>query len=301
MMTVGLIGLGKMGANLALNMTEKGNRVIGFDIDEGKVREARKSGIETASSQEELVGKLEGQRILWLMVPAGQAVDAALGRLSPLLRKGDIVIDGGNSFYRDSIRRYRQMKESGVGYLDAGISGGMEGARGGVCSMVGGDKDVYDRAAQLFRQISVEDGALYTGPAGSGHFSKMIHNGIEYGMLQAIGEGFEILEASDYDYDYARLAKLWNHGSVIRGWLMSLAEDAFRKDSRLGGIRGVMNSNGEGLWSAQTALELKVPAPVITASVIMRHRSQQEDSFSGKVVAALRNEFGGHEVEKKRP
>ena len=299
-MTIGLIGLGKMGANLALNMTEKGNRVVGFDIDGGKMREARESGIETASSQEELVGKLEGQRVFWLMVPAGQAVDAALDGLSPLLREGDIVIDAGNSFYRDSLRRYRRMKESGVGYLDAGISGGTEGARSGVCSMIGGDKEVYGRVAELFRQISVENGTLYTGPAGSGHFSKMIHNGIEYGMLQAIGEGFEILEASDYDYDYARLAKLWNHGSVIRGWLMSLAEDAFRKDSHLGGIRGVMNSNGEGLWSAQAALELKVPAPVITASVIMRHRSQQEDSFSGKVVAALRNEFGGHEVEKNQ-
>ncbi len=298
-MTIGLIGLGKMGANLALNMTGKGNRVIGFDIDGGKIREAEESGIETASSQEELMGKLGSERIVWLMVPAGQAVDAALENLSPLLRKGDIVIDGGNSFYGDSIRRYRKMKEAGIGYLDAGISGGTEGARSGACSMVGGDREVYDRVAELFRQISVENGSLYTGPAGSGHFAKMIHNGIEYGMLQAIGEGFEILEASEYDYDYAQLAKLWNHGSVIRGWLMSLAEDAFRKDSHLSGIRGVMNSNGEGLWSAQAALDLKVPAPVITASVIMRYRSQQEDSFSGKVVAALRNEFGGHAVEKK--
>ena len=298
-MTIGLIGLGKMGANLALNMQENGIRVIGFDIEPGKTEEAEESGIETASSLDELIGKLEGQKVLWLMVPAGQAVDSALETVSPRLEKGDIIIDGGNSFYRDSVRRYQRMKKLGIGFLDAGISGGMEGARKGACAMVGGDREVYDRVSELFRRISVENGSLYTGPAGSGHFAKMIHNGIEYGMLQAMGEGFEILDASDYEYDYARLAELWNHGSVIRGWLMSLAGNAFRKDPELSGIRGGMDSNGEGLWSAQTALDLKVPAPVITASVIMRDRSQQEDSFSGKVVAALRNEFGGHAVKKK--
>jgi 6-phosphogluconate dehydrogenase len=234
------------------------------------------------------------------MVPAGRAVDDTIEKLLPLLSSGDIVIDGGNSFYKDSVRRYGELKANGIGYLDAGISGGMEGARNGACAMIGGDKEIYDCVADLFRLITVENGSLYTGPAGSGHFAKMVHNGIEYGMLQAIGEGFELLESVDFSYDYAKIAKLWNNGSVIRGWLMSLAEDAFKKSPELSGIRGIMNSNGEGLWAAQTALNLGVPAPVITQSVIMRQRSQQEDSFAGKVVAALRNEFGGHTPERKK-
>lgn len=299
-MTIGLIGLGKMGVNLALNMKLKGNRVVGFDIDPDKVKEAQQKGLEIAYSEDKLAAGIGSSKILWLMVPAGHTVDSILEEWLPRLQKNDIIIDAGNSFYKDSIRRYQMMKEHGVGYLDAGISGGVEGARNGVCSMVGGDRDVYDQVSGLFRQISVENGYLYTGPIGSGHFAKMVHNGIEYGMLQAIGEGFEILNASNYTYDYEKLAELWNHGSVIRGWLMSLTADAFQKDANLSNIRGVIDSNGEGLWSAQEALNLKVPAPIIAISVMMRYRSKQEDSFSGKVIAALRNEFGGHAVQEKK-
>lgn len=216
-----------------------------------------------------------------------------------MVNEGDIIIDGGNSFYKDSIRRYEELKSIGINFLDSGTSGGQEGALNGICAMVGGDKEVFEVVEPIFKDISIKDGYLHTGKAGSGHFTKMVHNGIEYGMLQAIGEGFEILEASDFKLDYEKIADLWNHGSVIRGWLMELTKNAFSKDSHLDNIKGVVGSNGEGLWTAQTALELQIPAPVITTSVMTRYRSQQQDTFTGKVIAALRNEFGGHEVKKK--
>jgi 6-phosphogluconate dehydrogenase len=298
-MKIGLIGLGKMGFNLAINLISKGHSVAAYDVNDSRYSEAEEKGIETAASLEELVAKLPKDRVIWLMIPAGKIVDDTLQLVKPLLCSDDIVIDGGNSFYKDSIRRYDELKEEGIYFLDAGTSGGMEGALNGICAMVGGDKEAFLKVEEIFKDISVENGYLHTGERGSGHFAKMIHNGIEYGMMQAIGEGFEILEKSQYDYDYKEVAKLWNNGSVIRSWLMELTQNAFEKDEQLDSIKGVMYSSGEGQWTAQTALELQVPAPVIANSVLMRYRSTQEDSFTGKVVAALRNEFGGHAVAKK--
>ncbi|MCT8977404.1 decarboxylating 6-phosphogluconate dehydrogenase [Clostridium sp. CX1] len=298
-MEIGLIGLGRMGFNLALNMRDKGHKVVAFNRTAEKVKEAEKEGITGAYSIEELVNKLTGRKIIWLMVPAGNTVDDMVEKLVPLLNKRDIIIDGGNSNYKDTLRRYRELKEKEIDFVDVGTSGGIEGARNGACTMVGAEEDVFKHIEPLIKDISVEKGYLHTGKNGSGHFVKMVHNGIEYGMMQAMGEGFEILEKSQFDLNYKEVARVWNNGSVIRGWLMELAESAFRKDANLDGIKGIMYSSGEGLWTVQEALELKVPAPIITESLFMRYRSEQEDTFTGKVVAALRNEFGGHAVAKK--
>jgi len=298
-MEIGLIGLGRMGYNLALNMRDKGHSVVAYNKTIDRIKEAEKEGIIGAYSIEELVNKLKKRRVIWLMVPAGDVVDEIIDQLIPYLDEHDIIIDGGNSYYKDSIRRYNYLKEKGIDFLDVGTSGGIEGARYGACTMIGGDEEVFKYIKNLFKDISVENGYLYTGKAGSGHFVKMVHNGIEYGMMQAIAEGFEILEKSQFDLDFKEIARVWNNGSVIRGWLMELTEKAFSKDPKLEGIKGVMFSSGEGLWTVQEALSLKIPAPVITDALYMRYRSEMEDTFSGKVVAALRNEFGGHEVVKK--
>jgi len=298
-MKLGLIGLGKMGYNLALNLKRKNHHVTAYDISPERVSSIKEQGISIAENLEGLVHSLDRKRVIWLMVPAGKAVDSIIDELIPILDEGDIVIDGGNSFYKDSISRYERLKLKGIRFLDAGVSGGVEGALNGVCVMVGGDIETFHMVEGLFRDISIENGYLYTGKAGSGHFVKMAHNGIEYGMLQAMGEGFELLDSSGFDLNYKEIANLWNNGSVIRGWLMELAAKAFEKNANLDSIKGVMYSSGEGQWAAEAALELKVPAPVIAASVMMRYRSVQEDSFTGKVVAALRNEFGGHNVKSK--
>ncbi len=298
-MEIGLIGLGRMGFNLALNMRDKGHRVVAYNRSPDKTRKAEQEGLTGAYSLQELVNKLTPPRVVWLMVPAGSPVDEMIDQLTPLLAAGDILIDGGNSFYQDTLRRAPAIQAKGINFVDVGTSGGIEGARNGACTMIGASDEIFARLEPLFRDISVPNGYLHTGPNGTGHFVKMVHNGIEYGMLQAIGEGFEILDKSQFKLNYREIARVWNHGSVIRGWLMELMERAFSKDAHLEGIRGVMHSSGEGLWTAQTALELGVPAPIITNSVFMRYRSEQEESFAGKVVAALRNEFGGHQVEKK--
>lgn len=298
-MKVGLVGLGRMGFNLGLNMRDHGYEVVAYNRSSDKVKEAEKEGLIGAFSLEELVQKLDKRRVIWLMIPAGKPVDDMIDMLIPLLDKGDIIIDGGNSNYKDTLRRYENLKSKGIDFVDIGTSGGIEGARNGACTMIGAEDEIFNYIEDLVRDISIEKGYLHTGANGSGHFVKMIHNGIEYGMMQAIGEGFEILEKGQFELNYKEIARVWCHGSVIRGWLMELAENAFMKDPKLEEIKGVVHSSGEGLWTVQEALELKVPAPVITESLFVRYRSEQEDSFSGKVVAALRNEFGGHAVEKK--
>jgi 6-phosphogluconate dehydrogenase len=299
-MKIGLIGLGKMGYNLALNMSEHGFKVKAFDLSTEAVKKAEASeGIEGFTSIEALIGTLDKPRVFWMMVPAGDPTEQTLTNLLPLLNEGDIVLDGGNSRYTDSVRRYRLCKEQGVSFMDVGTSGGMSGARSGACVMVGGDERSFSYLEPLFKAISVEDGYLYTGKAGSGHFLKMVHNGVEYGMMQSLAEGFEVLQKSDFDYDNQAVAKVWNHGSVIRSWLVELLEDAFSKDGNLENLSGVMASSGEGKWTLETALDMQVPTPVIALSLLMRYRSLESDTFSGKVVAALRNEFGGHAVVKK--
>jgi 6-phosphogluconate dehydrogenase len=297
-MKIGLIGLGKMGLNLGQNLIDNKHEVVAFDLNTNAVEEMKKFGAQGVSSLKELVQALETPRILWIMVPHG-VVDSVINEVKPLLTNGDIVIEAGNSHYKESLRRYNDLKPAGVHFMDAGTSGGMEGARHGACYMVGGDAEAWSIVEPVFRDTAVENGYLYAGEAGSGHFLKMVHNGIEYGMMAAIGEGFEVLEKSEFDYDYEKVAKVWNNGSVIRSWLMDLTERAFSKDAKLDGIKGIMQSSGEGKWTVETALDLQTATPVIALSLLMRYRSLENDTFTGKVVAALRNEFGGHAVEKK--
>ena len=297
-MQVGLIGLGKMGLNLGENLMDHKHEVVAFDLNTSAVEEMKEYGATGTSSLSELVQSLQSPRILWVMVPHA-VVDSVIDEVTPLLSKGDILIEAGNSHYKESIRRYEQLKEDGIHFMDAGTSGGMEGARNGACYMIGGDQEAWDIVEPIFRDTAVENGFLYAGKAGSGHFLKMVHNGIEYGMMAAIGEGFEILEKSEFDYDYEKVSRVWNNGSVIRSWLMELTENAFSKDANLDEIKGVMHSSGEGKWTVETALDLQTATPVIAMSLLMRYRSLDNDTFTGKVVAALRNEFGGHAVEKK--
>ncbi|HGH7182889.1 decarboxylating 6-phosphogluconate dehydrogenase [Bacillus cereus] len=297
-MQVGLIGLGKMGLNLGKNLMDHKHEVAAFDLNTSAVEEMKEYGATGVSSLNELVQSLQSPRILWVMVPHA-VVDSVIDEVTPLLSKGDILIEAGNSHYKESIRRYEQLKKEGIHFMDAGTSGGMEGARNGACYMIGGDQEAWDIVEPIFRDTAVENGYLYAGKAGSGHFLKMVHNGIEYGMMAAIGEGFEILEKSEFDYDYEKVSRVWNNGSVIRSWLMELTENAFSKDAKLDEIKGVMHSSGEGKWTVETALDLQTATPVIAMSLLMRYRSLDNDTFTGKVVAALRNEFGGHAVEKK--
>lgn len=297
-MKVGLIGLGKMGFNLGQNLLEHGHEVVAYDVNAAAVSEIDAKGAAGTESLAGLVGKLETPRIAWIMVPH-EFVDGVIAELTPLMSQGDIIIEAGNSHYKESIRRHDELAKEGIYFLDAGTSGGMEGARNGACYMIGGDEEAWKIAEPLFRDTSVENGYLYAGKSGSGHFLKMVHNGIEYGMMAAIGEGFEVLEKSGYDFDFEQVARVWNNGSVIRSWLMELIERAFSKDAKLDEIKGIMHSSGEGRWTLETAFDLQAATPVIAMSLLMRYRSLETDTFTGKVVAALRNEFGGHAVETK--
>lgn len=299
-MEIGLVGLGKMGINLAQNMLRHQHKVVGFDLNNALVEKAIGYGATGAASLAEMVQKMTAPRVVWVMVPAGKPTDVTIAQLGDLLEAGDYLIDGGNTFWKDSLRHNRLISEKGIHYFDAGSSGGWRGALNGGNFMIGGDDAAaFETIRPLFEDISQEDGYLYTGKAGSGHYLKMVHNGIEYGMMAAIGEGFEVLEASQFDYDNEAVAKLWNHGSVVRSWLIELAQDAFSKDPHLAEIAGRVHSNGEGQWTVEEAMDRHVPTPVIYAAVAERYRSMQDDTFTGKVVAALRNEFGGHAVDKK--
>jgi 6-phosphogluconate dehydrogenase len=295
-MQVGLIGLGKMGYNLSLNLLDNHHEVVVYDVKREAVDSAAAAGGTGANSIAQLVERLSSPRVVWLMVPAGPLTENVLQEMKPLLAAGDIIIDGGNSNYKDSIRRASELNEKSIHFLDVGTSGGVDGARNGICTMIGGDREAFQTVEPIFRSICVEKGCLYAGPSGSGHFLKMIHNGIEYGMMQSIAEGFEVLEKSPFQFDYEQVASVWNNGSVIRSWLMELTENAFNKDPDLKGLKGVVNSSGEGQWTVETALEYGAATPVIALSLMMRFRSLEEDTFSGKVVAAMRNEFGGHAV-----
>ncbi len=298
-MQIGLVGLGKMGYNLALNFKSKGMQVLAFDVNRSALDRIAKEGVATYATLSDMALGISGRKVIWLMVPAGNVVDVILNHLKQYLNPHDIVIDGGNSHYRDTQTRARDLEKMGVHLLDCGTSGGPEGALRGVCTMIGGKREAFDHCEMIFRSISVSNGYLYCGKSGSGHFTKMVHNGIEYGMMQSIAEGLEVLQKFDADLDLASVSKVWNHGSVVRGWLMELTQRALEKDRNLQSIKGVMHSSGEGKWTVETALELGVPTPVITMALLMRYRSLQDDTFSGKVVAALRKEFGGHEVEPK--
>ncbi|MDN6686329.1 MAG: decarboxylating 6-phosphogluconate dehydrogenase, partial [Lactococcus lactis] len=298
----GMIGLGKMGMNLVKNAVDHEIEVVAYDLNTKAVEEAKdySDKITAVSTIENLLTELPASKIVWLMLPAGTPTNSTIEMLSEKLSAGDILIDGGNSNYKDNLEQNKLLTEKGIKFFDVGTSGGMAGARQGGNFMIGGDDEKsWTIIEPIFKAISMEDGYLYTGKLGSGHYLKMIHNGIEYGMMQAIAEGFEILEESPFDYDYESVAKLWNHGSVIRSWLMELAQEQFSKDPKLDQIIGHVQSSGEGKWTVEESLDLGVPAPVIALSLMMRQRSLQEDTMTGKVVAALRNGFGGHDVEQK--
>ena len=300
-MKTGFIGLGKMGCNMVQHLLECGHEVTVYDLSPDTVAFLAGKGAGPASTLEQLAGALCVPRIVWMMVPAGDPVDHVLASLVPHLEPGDIVVDGGNSRYTDSVRRAGQLRERGIRFLDAGTSGGLEGARYGACMMVGGDLEAYTIVKPLLRDLCVPGGYGHTGGSGSGHYVKMVHNGIEYGMMQAIGEGFDLLESSGYGIDHEQVARLWSNGSVIRGWLLELAARAFEKDGKLSGLAAKVADSGEGRWTVQAALEREVSIPVIAAALFRRFRSRSESNFSDKVVAALRDEFGGHGFTPDKP
>ncbi len=301
-MKAGIIGLGKMGFNMAEHLLECGHDLVAYDLAGEAVAALALKGAVAVGSLRELADRLDSPRLIWLMVPAGTPVDTTIEQLLPLLEKGDIVVDGGNSHYKDSERRAARLRKEGIGFLDAGTSGGLDGARHGACIMVGGEKADYDYIEPLLRDLCVEKGYGYMGRSGSGHFAKMVHNGIEYGMMQAMGEGFNLLDASGYDFDLEALSRVWAHGSVIRGWLMELMESALQKDPTLGYLKGSIADSGEGRWTVEAALEHEVSIPVIAASLFSRYRSRSDENFSDRAVAALRHEFGGHSfINKPQP
>jgi len=291
-MKLGMVGLGRMGGNMAERLRRAGHEVVGYDRDPKTSDVADLAG---------LVGSLgdAGARAVWVMVPAGDATEQNMEEWAALLQPGDTIVDGGNSDFRDTKRRHALMAARGIRFVDAGISGGVWGLKNGYGTMVGGDRDAVAPLEPVFRSLAPEDGYIHAGPAGAGHFTKMVHNGIEYGLMQAYAEGFEILHASEYPLDLAGVAKAWQHGTVIRSWLLELAGLAFEQHGEdLADIRGWVADSGEGRWTVREAIELDVPAPVITLSLLARFASRQDESFSAKVTAALRQQFGGHAVQK---
>jgi len=298
-MKLGYVGLGKMGYNMAELLLEKGNQIVAYNRGAEPVRKIAQRGAQPADSIRSLVAALEYPRLVWIMVPY-QAVDDVLKELTPLLAKGDTVIDGGNSPYKESIRRAKELEAKGIDFLDAGVSGGPGGARRGACIMVGGKEKVFRKYEQLFRDASVEEGYAHFGAAGAGHFVKMVHNGIEYGMMQALAEGFAVMKASPFNLDLVKIADLYNHRSVIESRLVGWLKNAYEQHGLdLAGISGSAAQSGEGMWTVETAKELGVPAPVIAGALEFRVQSQKNPSYTGKIISALRNQFGGHEAGEK--
>jgi 6-phosphogluconate dehydrogenase len=291
--------MGRMGFNMARRLVDKGDhRVIAGNRSSGKVDEAVEGGAEGAYTVEEFVEMQDSPRVLWSMLPAGEVTDEMIDRFVELGDEGDIVIDGANSYFRDSIRRAEKVRNAGLRWLDAGVSGGVWGYQVGYCTMIGGDADAFEYVEPVFKTLAPENGYAYLGDAGAGHFAKMVHNGVEYGMMQAYAEGFEILQKSRYDYDLRAICSLWNQGSVVRSWLLELAERAFEKDANLDTIQGYVEDSGEGRWTVLEAIEEDVAANVIAGSLFARFTSRQPDSFSMKVLAALRGQFGGHAIKE---
>jgi 6-phosphogluconate dehydrogenase len=300
-MKLGMVGLGRMGGNMTERLLNDGHEVVAFDPDSTAVASLADKGASSATSPADVVSQLEAPRTVWVMVPAGDITESTVNELVELLDEGDTLIDGGNSNYKESQRRAEHAALSGVDFLDSGTSGGVWGLANGYCLTVGGNRSVYDRNRPIFKTLAPDDsdGNLYVGPSGSGHYVKMIHNGIEYGMMQAYAEGFELLAAKeDFNLDLGAIAENWTRGSVIRSWLLDLTVDELEKDPRLDELSSYVEDSGEGRWTVDASVELAVPAPVITAALQMRFRSRQGDPLGGKMLAAMRNGFGGHAVKK---
>ncbi len=298
-MEIGFIGLGKMGGNMVKRLLLGGHAVVATARSEESIRAAEREGARGAKDTADLVAKLKPPRTVWVMVPSGAPTESVLAELGRLLARGDLVVDGGNSNFRDSQRRAATLGEKGIAFVDAGTSGGVWGLTVGYCLMCGGEKDAIARLAPVLTTLAPKDGWLHTGPAGAGHYVKMVHNGIEYGMMQAYAEGFELLAASGLGLDNAKIASLWLKGSVVRSWLLELAADALRKNPAFEGIAPWVEDSGEGRWTVLESIEKAVPTPVITAALQMRFRSRQENSFGARFLNLLRNEFGGHTVVKE--
>lgn len=298
-MKIGFIGLGKMGFNMVQRLLNDKHEVVVFNRGKSKIDEIAEKGAISSYSLEELTRKLPERKVVWLMVPSGKPVDENIEELSKLLKKNDIIIDGGNSFWRDTQARAEKLSQHGIHYLDCGTSGGVWGLQNGYCLMYGGEKSAVDFTEPIFKSLAPENGYVYCGPSGTGHLVKMVHNGIEYGMMQAYAEGFEILQKSPFNIDITKVADAWQYGSVVRSWLLELAVNAFSEDPKLEKLKDYVQDSGEGRWTVQTAMDFEVPAHVITASLYTRFQSRQDESFAMKVLAALRNQFGGHAVKTK--
>jgi 6-phosphogluconate dehydrogenase len=297
-MQLGFIGLGRMGSNMVRRLLRDGHPIVAYNRSPEKTQEIAGEGATPSFTIAELVEKLEKPRTAWIMVPAGDATEAQIAELLEHLEPGDTIVDGGNTNFHDDVRRHAELAKHGIRYVDAGVSGGVWGLRNGFCLMVGGDREAVEPLEPIFHSLAPVDGYLHAGPPGAGHYVKMIHNGIEYGLMQAYAEGFEIMHASEYPLDLAAVADLWNHGSVVRSWLLELAGLAFKANGEdLANLKGWVADSGEGRWTVQEAIDRDVPAPIITLALQTRFRSRQEDSYGARVLAALRNEFGGHAVK----
>jgi 6-phosphogluconate dehydrogenase len=296
-MDIGFVGLGKMGLNMVTRLAQGGHRVVAFDRDSAKVSDAARCGCTGAVSLDELIANLAAPRAVWIMVPAGAPTEDTVRDVAARLSAGDVVIDGGNTHFHDDVRRAEGLKARGIHYVDAGTSGGVWGLKLGYCLMIGGADDVVRRLAPIMTTLAPENGWAHVGGSGAGHYVKMVHNGIEYGMMQAYAEGFELLSKSEYRFDLARIADLWMRGSVVRSWLLELTAGALAQDPRLERFKGYVADSGEGRWMIADALEKNVPVPTLTAAIFTRFRSRQTESFAEKLLAALRNAFGGHAVK----
>ena len=295
-----MAGLGRMGANMARRLHRDGHRVVAYNRSPDKTREIIEEGLEGGMTPAEAVAKLTAPRVVWLMVPSGDATEATMEEFAALLSRGDTIVDGGNANFKDSKRRHALLAERGIRFVDAGISGGVWGLENGYGTMVGGDDEAVKPLQPIFETLAPEGGYIHCGPPGSGHYTKMVHNGIEYGLMQAYAEGFEILHASEYPLDLEAVAKAWQYGTVIRSWLLELAGNAFADHGEdLADMRGWVADSGEGRWTVQEAMDLDVPAPVITDALMVRFRSRQDESYGAKVIAALRQQFGGHAIKEK--
>ena len=294
-MQLGMVGLGRMGANMARRLLSHGHEVVVYDVDAERVAEEARHGAVASGGVDDLVSRLDAPRAVWIMVPSGQPTRTTIGMLAGLLEPGDVLVDGGNSNYGESKRAATQLAQKGVHFVDAGVSGGVWGLKEGYCLMVGGADEAVRRLEPAFVDLATPDGYAHVGPPGAGHFTKMVHNGIEYGLLQAYAEGFALLDAAEeMDLDLRQIAALWNHGSVVRSWLLELAELALADPEEFGSIRGYVEDSGEGRWTVEEAVNRGVPAPVITASLFERFSSRDDERFAARIIAALRNQFGGH-------
>jgi 6-phosphogluconate dehydrogenase len=297
-MRLGMVGLGRMGGNMAVRLQQAGHEAVGYATDTESRQLAAGRGTDVKDSLGGLVAALDSPRVVWLMVPAGEPTETTVTALGDLLAPGDLVVDGGNSHHTDSVRRAEALNERGVDFVDVGVSGGIWGLEEGYCLMVGGPEPAVERLRPVLEALAPPDGWARMGPSGAGHFVKMVHNGIEYGLLQAYGEGFEILKASDYGLDLDRIAEVWRRGSVVRSWLLDLLAQAFARSPDLSDVAGYVEDSGEGRWTVNAAIDEAVPAPATAMALFARFASRQDESFSAKVIAALRREFGGHEVRE---